>query len=126
MNLNASPTGLCLRVTSVWFWPSGCSLLFYETYGRSGGTEQELSPRYALLTDDSIAQAVPEHPRKEHVFCLSNSHGDVYLFQVSSRRLTGCLFPSCRVRTSSVTTGGPLLETMLQRETGVSIGPKFS
>lgn len=61
---------------------SGCTLLFYETYGRSGGAEQELSPRYALLADDSIVQAVPEHPKKEHVFCLSNSYGDVYLFQV--------------------------------------------
>lgn len=62
--------------------PSGCSLLFYETYGKSGSAEQELSPRYALLADDSIVQAVPEHPKKEHVFCLSNSYGDVYLFQV--------------------------------------------
>lgn len=62
---------------------SGCTLLFYETYGRSSSSaDQELSPRYALLADDSIVQAVPEHPRKEHVFCLSNSYGDVYLFQV--------------------------------------------
>lgn len=66
--------------------PSGCTLLFYETYGRSsGGAEQELAPRCALLTDDSIVQAVPEHPRREHVFCLSNSHGDVYLFQVRAQ-----------------------------------------
>lgn len=62
---------------------SGCTLLFYETYGGNGGTEQELSPRYALLADDSIVQAVPEHPKKEHVFCLSNLYGDVYLLQVS-------------------------------------------
>lgn len=44
--------------------------------------EQEHSPRYTLLAKDSIVQAVPEHPRKEHVFCLSNAHGDVYLLQV--------------------------------------------
>lgn len=56
-------------------------MLFYETYGK-GSPEQELSPRYALLTEDSIVQAVPEHPKKENVFCLSNSYGDVYLFQV--------------------------------------------
>lgn len=60
---------------------SGCTLLFYETYGK-GSPEQELSPRYALLAEDSIVQAVPEHPKKENVFCLSNSYGDVYLFQV--------------------------------------------
>lgn len=58
---------------------SGSTLLFY---GKNLSGEQELSPRYALLADDSVVQAVPEHPRKEYVFCLSNSHGDVYLFQV--------------------------------------------
>ncbi|KAA8582967.1 hypothetical protein FQN60_015513, partial [Etheostoma spectabile] len=52
------------------------------TYGKTLGAERELSPRYALLADDSIVQSVPEHPKKEHVFCLSNSHGDVYLFQI--------------------------------------------
>lgn len=61
---------------------SGCTLLFYETYRKKASGERELSPRYALLADDSIVQAVPEHPRREHVFCLSNAHGDVYLFQV--------------------------------------------
>lgn len=66
---------------------SGCTLLFYETYGQNVSAEQELSPRYALLADDSIVQAVPEHPKKEHVFCLSNSYGDVYLFQVRRRSL---------------------------------------
>lgn len=56
-------------------------LLFYETYSK-GSPEQDMSPRYALLAEDSIVQAVPEHPKKENVFCLSNSYGDVYLFQV--------------------------------------------
>lgn len=61
---------------------SGCTLLFYETYGKAFA-EQDLSPRYALLAEDSIVQAVPEHPKRENVFCLSNSYGDVYLFQVT-------------------------------------------
>ncbi|XP_038150217.1 T-lymphoma invasion and metastasis-inducing protein 2 [Cyprinodon tularosa] len=69
-----------------WVTLKGCSLLFYATFGRSSsGTEQELSPRYALLADDSMVQAVPEHPRREHVFCLSNSHGDVYMFQATNQ-----------------------------------------
>lgn len=68
----------------------GCTLLFYETYGK-GSPEQELSPRYALLAEDSVVQAVPEHPKKENVFCLSNSYGDVYLFQVGQRTLTRSL-----------------------------------
>ncbi|XP_070843998.1 rho guanine nucleotide exchange factor TIAM2-like [Chaetodon trifascialis] len=68
-----------------WVTLKGCTLLFYETYGKNISAEQELSPRYALLADDSIVQAVPEHPKKEHVFCLSNSHGDVYLFQATNQ-----------------------------------------
>lgn len=70
----------CLSFYSLF---PGCTLLFYETYGK-GSPEQELSPRYALLAEDSIVQAVPEHPKKENVFCLSNSYGDVYLFQVEN------------------------------------------
>ncbi|KAJ3613785.1 hypothetical protein NHX12_020031 [Muraenolepis orangiensis] len=67
-----------------WVTLKGCTLLFYETYGK-GSAEQELSPRYALLAEDSVVQAVPEHPKKENVFCLSNSYGDVYLFQASNQ-----------------------------------------
>lgn len=67
-----------------WVTLKGCTLLFYETYGK-GSTEQELSPRYALLAEDSVVQAVPEHPKRENVFCLSNSFGDVYLFQASNQ-----------------------------------------
>ncbi|XP_049913377.1 rho guanine nucleotide exchange factor TIAM2 [Epinephelus moara] len=68
-----------------WVTLKGCTLLFYDTYGKTVSAERELSPRYALLADDSIVQAVPEHPKKEHVFCLSNSHGDVYLFQATNQ-----------------------------------------
>ncbi|KAF0044549.1 hypothetical protein F2P81_003707 [Scophthalmus maximus] len=67
-----------------WVTLKGCTLLFYETYGK-GSPEHELSPRYALLAEDSIVQSVPEHPKKENVFCLSNSYGDVYLFQASNQ-----------------------------------------
>ncbi|KAM6912738.1 rho guanine nucleotide exchange factor TIAM2 [Xenentodon cancila] len=67
-----------------WVTLKGCTLLFYETYSK-GSPEQELSPRYALLAEDSIVQAVPEHPKRENVFCLSNSYGDVYLFQASNQ-----------------------------------------
>lgn len=60
---------------------AGCTLLFYETYGKNS-LDQSSAPRCALFAEDSIVQAVPEHPKKENVFCLSNSFGDVYLFQV--------------------------------------------
>ncbi|XP_078505306.1 rho guanine nucleotide exchange factor TIAM2 [Lissotriton helveticus] len=67
-----------------WITLKGCTLLFYETYG-GNSTEQSHSPRYALLAEDSVVQSVPEHPKKENVFCLSNSFGDVYLFQATSQ-----------------------------------------
>ncbi|XP_072554855.1 rho guanine nucleotide exchange factor TIAM2 isoform X1 [Paramormyrops kingsleyae] len=67
-----------------WVTLKGCTLLFYETYSKSTA-EQDLSPRYALFAEDSVVQSVPEHPKKENVFCLSNSYGDVYLFQASSQ-----------------------------------------
>ncbi|KAJ8008875.1 hypothetical protein DPEC_G00082980 [Dallia pectoralis] len=68
-----------------WVTLKGCTLLLYETHGTSSCAEQEMSPRYALLAKDSVVQAVPEHPKKENVFCLSNAYGDVYLLQAASQ-----------------------------------------
>ncbi|KAG5857381.1 hypothetical protein ANANG_G00018860 [Anguilla anguilla] len=67
-----------------WVTLKGCTLLFYETY-RKSSAEQDVSPRYALLAEDGVVQSVPEHPKKENVFCLSNSYGDVYLFQATNQ-----------------------------------------
>ncbi|XP_066575695.1 rho guanine nucleotide exchange factor TIAM2 [Amia ocellicauda] len=67
-----------------WVTLKGCTLLFYETYGKNS-MEQDFSPRYALFAEDSIVQSVPEHPKKENVFCLSNTFGDVYLFQATNQ-----------------------------------------
>ncbi|XP_013372784.1 PREDICTED: T-lymphoma invasion and metastasis-inducing protein 2 isoform X2 [Chinchilla lanigera] len=67
-----------------WVTLKGCTLLFYETYGKNS-MDQSSAPRCALFAEDSIVQSVPEHPKKENVFCLSNSFGDVYLFQATSQ-----------------------------------------
>ncbi|KAM4866026.1 rho guanine nucleotide exchange factor TIAM2 [Thomomys bottae] len=67
-----------------WVTLKGCTLLFYETYEKNCA-EPSSGPRSALFVEDSIVQSVPEHPKKEHVFCLSNSFGDVYLFQATSQ-----------------------------------------
>ncbi|XP_060061270.1 rho guanine nucleotide exchange factor TIAM2 isoform X2 [Erinaceus europaeus] len=67
-----------------WVTLKGCTLLFYETYGKNS-TDQSSAPCCALFAEDSIVQSVPEHPKKENVFCLSNSFGDVYLFQANSQ-----------------------------------------
>lgn len=59
----------------------GCTLFFYETDGRSG-IDNNSTPKHAIWVESSIVQAVPEHPKKDFVFCLSNSLGDAFLFQV--------------------------------------------
>lgn len=68
------------------YWVSlrGCTLFLYETDGRSG-IDHNSTPKHALWVESSIVQAVPEHPKKDFVFCLSNSIGDAFLFQTSSQ-----------------------------------------
>ncbi|XP_067900909.1 rho guanine nucleotide exchange factor TIAM2-like isoform X1 [Heterodontus francisci] len=67
-----------------WVSLKGCTLLFYEASGKNF-MEQSSVARYALFAEDSIVQPVPEHPKKENVFCLSNAFGDVVLFQATSQ-----------------------------------------
>lgn len=59
----------------------GCTLFLYESDSRSG-IDHNSVPKHALWVENSIVQAVPEHPKKDFVFCLSNSAGDAFLFQV--------------------------------------------
>ncbi|XP_065124938.1 rho guanine nucleotide exchange factor TIAM2 [Paramisgurnus dabryanus] len=67
-----------------WVTLKGCTLLLGESNVKTS-PEQECTPRYAVLAEDSIVQAVPEHPKRENVFCLSNAYGDVYLFQAANQ-----------------------------------------
>ncbi|XP_030648416.1 T-lymphoma invasion and metastasis-inducing protein 1 [Chanos chanos] len=67
-----------------WVSLKGCTLCFYETDGRSG-IDHNSVPKHAVWVENSIVQAVPEHPKKEFVFCLSNSLGDAFLFQTSGQ-----------------------------------------
>uniref|UniRef100_A0A8C8A032 TIAM Rac1 associated GEF 1b n=1 Tax=Oryzias sinensis TaxID=183150 RepID=A0A8C8A032_9TELE len=69
---------------SYWVSLKGCTLFFYETDGRSGIDNNSI-PKHAIWVENSIVQAVPEHPKKDFVFCLSNSLGDAFLFQTSSQ-----------------------------------------
>lgn len=43
----------------------------------------EEEPRHLIIIDGAIAQPIPEHPRRDFVFCLSTTFGDAYLFQAS-------------------------------------------
>ncbi|KAM4796438.1 rho guanine nucleotide exchange factor TIAM1 [Rhinophrynus dorsalis] len=67
-----------------WVSLKGCTLFFYESDGRSGIDNSSI-PKHAVWVENSIVQAVPEHPKKDFVFCLSNSLGDAFLFQTSSQ-----------------------------------------
>nr|XP_028582843.1 T-lymphoma invasion and metastasis-inducing protein 1 isoform X4 [Podarcis muralis] len=67
-----------------WVSLKGCTLFFYESDGRSGIDHNSI-PKHAVWVENSIVQAVPEHPKKDYVFCLSNSLGDAFLFQTSSQ-----------------------------------------
>ncbi|XP_074466026.1 rho guanine nucleotide exchange factor TIAM1 isoform X1 [Sebastes fasciatus] len=67
-----------------WVSLKGCTLFLYETDGRSA-IDHNSVPKHALWAENSIVQAVPEHPKKDFVFCLSNSAGDAFLFQTSGQ-----------------------------------------
>ncbi|XP_073524418.1 rho guanine nucleotide exchange factor TIAM1 isoform X1 [Phyllobates terribilis] len=67
-----------------WVSLKGCTLFFYESDSRSGIDNNSI-PKHAVWVENSIVQAVPEHPKKDFVFCLSNSLGDAFLFQTSSQ-----------------------------------------
>ncbi|XP_004675401.1 PREDICTED: T-lymphoma invasion and metastasis-inducing protein 1 isoform X2 [Condylura cristata] len=67
-----------------WVSLKGCTLFFYENDGRSGIDHNSI-PKHAVWVENSIVQAVPEHPKKDFVFCLSNSLGDAFLFQTTSQ-----------------------------------------
>ncbi|XP_048396564.1 rho guanine nucleotide exchange factor TIAM1-like isoform X2 [Stegostoma tigrinum] len=69
-----------------YYWVSlkGCTLFFYDGDERSG-MDQNSVPKHMVWIENSIVQAVPEHPKKDYVFCLSNSLGDAFLFQTCSQ-----------------------------------------
>lgn len=46
----------------------------------------EREARHLILVDGSIGQPIPEHPKRDHVFCLSTAFGDAYLFQASCQQ----------------------------------------
>ncbi|XP_041067631.1 T-lymphoma invasion and metastasis-inducing protein 1 isoform X3 [Carcharodon carcharias] len=69
-----------------YYWVSlkGCTLFFYDGDGRSG-VDQNSVAKHMVWIENSIVQSVPEHPKKDYVFCLSNSLGDAFLFQTCSQ-----------------------------------------
>ncbi|XP_074593013.1 guanine nucleotide exchange factor still life [Brevipalpus obovatus] len=63
-----------------WVELKGTMLLFYPCDTRDGRAI-ESKPRHLIIIDGSIMQPIPEHPKRDFVFCLSTTFGDAYLFQ---------------------------------------------
>lgn len=46
------------------------------------GRSVEATPKHLIIVDGAILQPIPEHPKRDFIFCLSTAFGDAYLFQV--------------------------------------------
>ncbi|XP_071502543.1 protein still life, isoforms C/SIF type 2-like [Diadema antillarum] len=67
-----------------WVCLKGTMLLFYHCQERTAPDENS-EPRHILVVEDGLAQAVPEHPKRDNIFCLSTAFGDAYLLQADNQ-----------------------------------------
>lgn len=67
-----------------WVCLKGTVLLFFDGDVESAMIDESV-PRHLLVIEGGIAQAVPEHPKRDNIFSLSTAFGDAYLFQASSQ-----------------------------------------
>lgn len=63
-----------------WVCLKGTTLLFYPCDSREGRTVDS-APKHLIIVDGAIMQPIPEHPKRDYIFCLSTAFGDAYLFQ---------------------------------------------
>ncbi|KAF6211489.1 hypothetical protein GE061_012001 [Apolygus lucorum] len=61
-----------------WVCLKGTTLLFYPCDSREGRTV-EAAPKHLIIVDGAIMQPIPEHPKRDYIFCLSTAFGDAYL-----------------------------------------------
>ena len=52
--------------------------MFYNCESRDGHSIDS-SPKHLIFVDNCLVQSIPEHPKRDHVFCLSTAFGDAYL-----------------------------------------------
>lgn len=64
-----------------WVCLKGTTLLFYPCESQESRT-MEAAPKHLIIVDGAIMQPIPEHPKRDYIFCLSTAFGDAYLFQV--------------------------------------------
>ncbi|XP_077977644.1 rho guanine nucleotide exchange factor TIAM1-like [Glandiceps talaboti] len=67
-----------------WVCLKGTTLLFFVCDEKTS-VDETSQPRHMLVVEGSISQALPEHPKRDNIFCLSTAFGDAYLFQASSQ-----------------------------------------
>ncbi|XP_052133356.1 zinc finger protein 235-like [Frankliniella occidentalis] len=67
-----------------WVCLKGTTLLFYPCDSREGRSV-EAAPKHLIIVDGAIMQPIPEHPKRDYIFCLSTAFGDAYLFQAPYR-----------------------------------------
>ncbi len=66
------------QFNSYWVCLKGTTLLFYSCESRDGiGIESEA--KHLIFIDSCLCQPIPEHPKRDNVFCLSTAFGDAYL-----------------------------------------------
>ncbi|XP_066583859.1 protein still life, isoform SIF type 1 [Prorops nasuta] len=63
-----------------WVCLKGTTLLFYPCDSQESRAV-ETAPKHLIIVDGAIMQPIPEHPRRDYIFCLSTAFGDAYLFQ---------------------------------------------
>lgn len=64
-----------------WVCLKGTTLLFYPCDSQESRA-MEAAPKHLIIVDGAIMQPIPEHPKRDYIFCLSTAFGDAYLFQV--------------------------------------------
>lgn len=74
-----------------WVCLKGTTLLFYPCDSREGRSV-EAAPKHLIIVDGAIMQPIPEHPKRDYIFCLSTAFGDAYLFQAPCQVSTISLF----------------------------------
>ncbi|XP_025159733.1 protein still life, isoform SIF type 1 isoform X8 [Harpegnathos saltator] len=63
-----------------WVCLKGTTLLFYPCESQESRA-MEAAPKHLIIVDGAIMQPIPEHPKRDYIFCLSTAFGDAYLFQ---------------------------------------------
>ncbi|XP_034940458.1 protein still life, isoform SIF type 1 isoform X1 [Chelonus insularis] len=63
-----------------WVCLKGTTLLFYPCDSHESRAV-ETAPKHLIIVDGAIMQPIPEHPKRDYIFCLSTAFGDAYLFQ---------------------------------------------